>query len=165
MKNLRKIKSPAALATFGAFFVPEPLGACVVFAAAVWWYQHDLDDPPEYQPREDPDEGEPGLEYAEELQAIRGDLLAEEMRGEVKRLSDGELWDERLRARFMMETPKRSRTRMGRSPRRMPLSLTPPASCATPAVSTTRSGRTTPLGITCAMPLRPCLKARTRQWL
>ena len=37
MKNLRKIKSPAALATFGAFFVPEPLGACVVFAAAVWW--------------------------------------------------------------------------------------------------------------------------------
>jgi len=37
MKSLRKIKSPAALATFGAFFVPEPLGACVVLAAAVWW--------------------------------------------------------------------------------------------------------------------------------
>jgi hypothetical protein len=37
MKSLRKIKSPAALATFGAFFVPEPLGACVVFAAAIWW--------------------------------------------------------------------------------------------------------------------------------
>jgi hypothetical protein len=37
MKSLRKIKSPAALATFGAFFVPEPLGACVVLAAAIWW--------------------------------------------------------------------------------------------------------------------------------
>jgi hypothetical protein len=37
MKSLRKIKSPAALAAFGAFFVPEPLGACVVFAAAIWW--------------------------------------------------------------------------------------------------------------------------------
>jgi hypothetical protein len=37
MKNLRKIKSPAALAALGAFFVPEPLGACLVFAAAVWW--------------------------------------------------------------------------------------------------------------------------------
>jgi hypothetical protein len=37
MKSLRKVKSPAALATFGAFFVPEPLGACLVFAAAIWW--------------------------------------------------------------------------------------------------------------------------------
>jgi len=37
MKRLRHIKSPAALATFGAFFVPEPLGACVVLAAAIWW--------------------------------------------------------------------------------------------------------------------------------
>jgi hypothetical protein len=37
MKSLRKIKSPAALATFGAFFVPEPFGACVVLAAAIWW--------------------------------------------------------------------------------------------------------------------------------
>jgi len=37
MKRLRQIKSPAALATFGAFFVPEPLGACVVLAAAIWW--------------------------------------------------------------------------------------------------------------------------------
>ena len=37
MKGLRKIKSPAALATFGAFFVPQPLGACIVFAAAIWW--------------------------------------------------------------------------------------------------------------------------------
>jgi hypothetical protein len=25
------------LATLGAFFVPEPLGACVVLAAAIWW--------------------------------------------------------------------------------------------------------------------------------
>jgi hypothetical protein len=37
MNRLRHIKSPAALATFGAFFVPEPLGACVVLAAAIWW--------------------------------------------------------------------------------------------------------------------------------
>jgi len=37
MKSLRKIKSPAALATLGAFCVPEPFGACLVLAAAVWW--------------------------------------------------------------------------------------------------------------------------------
>jgi hypothetical protein len=37
MKRLRQIKSPAALATFGAFFVPEPLGACLVLVAAIWW--------------------------------------------------------------------------------------------------------------------------------
>jgi hypothetical protein len=37
MGNLRKIRSPVALATFGAFCVPEPLGACLVLAAAIWW--------------------------------------------------------------------------------------------------------------------------------
>jgi hypothetical protein len=37
MKSLRKIKSPAALATLGALCVPEPFGACLVLAAAVWW--------------------------------------------------------------------------------------------------------------------------------
>jgi len=37
------------------------------------------DDPPEWEPDEDGDlPPEPGEEYAEELQAIRGDLLAEE---------------------------------------------------------------------------------------
>ena len=34
---LRDIKSPLALATLGAFFVPEPLGACLILAAAIWW--------------------------------------------------------------------------------------------------------------------------------
>ena len=37
MRNFQEIKSPAALAAFGAFFVPEPLGTCFVLAAAVWW--------------------------------------------------------------------------------------------------------------------------------
>jgi hypothetical protein len=35
--KLRQIKSPIALAAFGAFFVPEPLGMCVVIASAIWW--------------------------------------------------------------------------------------------------------------------------------
>jgi len=35
--KFRKIKSPIALATMGAFFVPEPLGACCMLIAAVWW--------------------------------------------------------------------------------------------------------------------------------
>jgi hypothetical protein len=35
--TLRQIKTPRALAALGAFFVPEPLGACLVLAAAVWW--------------------------------------------------------------------------------------------------------------------------------
>jgi hypothetical protein len=34
---LREIKSPLALATLGAFFVPEPLGVCLILAAAIWW--------------------------------------------------------------------------------------------------------------------------------
>jgi hypothetical protein len=42
MERLRKIKSPAALATLGAFFVPEPLGACVVLVAAIWWLYRKL---------------------------------------------------------------------------------------------------------------------------
>ena len=37
MTKLREIKSPIALAAFGAFFVPEPLGMCVVLASAIWW--------------------------------------------------------------------------------------------------------------------------------
>jgi hypothetical protein len=35
--TLRELKTPPALAAFGAFFVPEPLGACLVLAAAIWW--------------------------------------------------------------------------------------------------------------------------------
>lgn len=37
MAGFRQIKSPVALATFGAFFVPEPLGTCLVLLAAIWW--------------------------------------------------------------------------------------------------------------------------------
>jgi hypothetical protein len=35
--TIREIKSPLALATLGAFFVPEPLGTCLILAAAIWW--------------------------------------------------------------------------------------------------------------------------------
>jgi hypothetical protein len=35
--TLRNIKTPRALAALGAFFVPEPFGACLVLAAAAWW--------------------------------------------------------------------------------------------------------------------------------
>jgi hypothetical protein len=51
--TLREIKSPLALATLGAFFVPEPLGACLIVAAAIWWlcrkpfHDADLDVLPE----------------------------------------------------------------------------------------------------------------------
>jgi hypothetical protein len=34
---LREINSPLALATLGAFFVPEPIGTCLVIAAGIWW--------------------------------------------------------------------------------------------------------------------------------
>jgi hypothetical protein len=37
MTNFRKINSPIALATCGMFLVPEPLGACLLLAAAIWW--------------------------------------------------------------------------------------------------------------------------------
>jgi hypothetical protein len=37
MANFRKINSPVALATCGMFLVPEPFGACLLLAAAVWW--------------------------------------------------------------------------------------------------------------------------------
>lgn len=37
MAGFRQIKSPVALATFGAFFVPEPVGICFVLLAAIWW--------------------------------------------------------------------------------------------------------------------------------
>jgi len=37
MESFREIKSPVALATFGAFFVPEPFGVCLVLFAAIWW--------------------------------------------------------------------------------------------------------------------------------
>jgi hypothetical protein len=33
-----RIRSPVALATLGAFFVPEPFGICCVIAAAIWWF-------------------------------------------------------------------------------------------------------------------------------
>jgi predicted transporter len=35
--KFREIKSPVALATLGAFFLPEPFGTCFVIAAAIWW--------------------------------------------------------------------------------------------------------------------------------
>jgi hypothetical protein len=37
MTKFRQIKSPVGLATFGAFFVPEPIGMCLVLASAIWW--------------------------------------------------------------------------------------------------------------------------------
>jgi hypothetical protein len=37
MPNFRGIKSPVALATCGMFLVPEPFGACLLLAAAIWW--------------------------------------------------------------------------------------------------------------------------------
>jgi hypothetical protein len=37
MTTFSQINSPAALAAFGAFFVPEPLGMCLVLAAGLWW--------------------------------------------------------------------------------------------------------------------------------
>jgi hypothetical protein len=37
MAGFRQIKSPVALAAFGAFFVPEPVGTCPVLLAAIWW--------------------------------------------------------------------------------------------------------------------------------
>jgi hypothetical protein len=35
--KLYRFKSPKALAALGAFCVPEPFGACLVVAAAIWW--------------------------------------------------------------------------------------------------------------------------------
>jgi hypothetical protein len=37
MMKFQNINSPIALAAFGAFFVPEPLGVCLVLASAIWW--------------------------------------------------------------------------------------------------------------------------------
>ena len=37
MTTFSQINSPVALAAFGAFFVPEPLGMCLVLAAGLWW--------------------------------------------------------------------------------------------------------------------------------
>jgi hypothetical protein len=37
MTNFRGINSPVALATCGMFLVPEPFGACLLLAAAIWW--------------------------------------------------------------------------------------------------------------------------------
>jgi hypothetical protein len=37
MISVREMKSPIALAACGAFLVPEPLGICLVLAAAIWW--------------------------------------------------------------------------------------------------------------------------------
>jgi hypothetical protein len=38
MMKIQHINSPIALAAFGAFFVPEPLGICLVLASAIWWF-------------------------------------------------------------------------------------------------------------------------------
>ena len=35
----RRFRSPGALAAFGAFAAPEPLGAIMIVCAAVWWWQ------------------------------------------------------------------------------------------------------------------------------
>jgi hypothetical protein len=37
MRKFREIKSPVALAVCGIFLVPEPIGICLVLAAAIWW--------------------------------------------------------------------------------------------------------------------------------
>jgi hypothetical protein len=37
MTHFRRINSPVALATCGMFLVPEPFGACLLLAAAIWW--------------------------------------------------------------------------------------------------------------------------------
>jgi hypothetical protein len=37
MTSFRRINSPVALATCGMFLVPEPFGACLLLAAAIWW--------------------------------------------------------------------------------------------------------------------------------
>ena len=34
----KRFRSPAALALFGAFAAPEPLGAIMVVCAAMWWW-------------------------------------------------------------------------------------------------------------------------------
>jgi hypothetical protein len=34
-----QFRSPAALAAFGAFAVPEPFGAIMLFCAAIWWWR------------------------------------------------------------------------------------------------------------------------------
>jgi hypothetical protein len=34
-----RFRSPAALAAFGAFAVPEPFGAIMLFCAAIWWWR------------------------------------------------------------------------------------------------------------------------------
>ena len=45
MIKIRTIKSPVALAACGAFLVPEPLGACLVLAAAIWWLCRKIGSP------------------------------------------------------------------------------------------------------------------------
>jgi hypothetical protein len=34
-----RFRSPAALAAFGAFAVPEPFGVIMLFCAAIWWWR------------------------------------------------------------------------------------------------------------------------------
>jgi hypothetical protein len=40
----KRFRSPAALAVFGAFAAPEPLGAIMVFCAAIWWWKSRKDN-------------------------------------------------------------------------------------------------------------------------
>jgi hypothetical protein len=35
----KRFRSPAALAIFGAFAAPEPLGAIMLVCAAMWWWK------------------------------------------------------------------------------------------------------------------------------
>ena len=35
----KRFRSPGALAVFGAFAAPEPLGAIMLICAVVWWWQ------------------------------------------------------------------------------------------------------------------------------
>jgi len=35
----KRFRSPAALAVFGAFAAPEPLGVIMLICAAVWWWR------------------------------------------------------------------------------------------------------------------------------
>lgn len=45
MIKVRTIKSPVTLAACGAFLVPEPLGACLVLTAGIWWLYRKIGAP------------------------------------------------------------------------------------------------------------------------
>ena len=38
-ESTKRFSSPAALAAFGAFVAPEPIGLILLICAAVWWWR------------------------------------------------------------------------------------------------------------------------------